>query len=1047
MPLSRCPFRAPALALLLVLAAGAFPALAADPAPVDITAIQRDIEANGWSFTVDDHFTSTLTPEQRASLRGYAPPPGYEQELARNLVILPVAKTLPSSFSWVNQGGVTPVKNQSTCGSCWAFAATAELESHMLIRYGVSLDLSEQQVVSCNTYGAGCGGGWATAAYNIFRYQGAVLEDCHPYLAQDPPGAPCLQNQFLKFAWSSGYRSIANDVTQIKTALLDGPVCTAIAAGPEFEAYASGCFDVIGGTINHLVLIVGWDDRACNYNGAWLIKNSWGPSFGEYGYIWVQYGAAQTGYEVTQLIPAPPTTTFQVDPGLGQVPLMAGQVVPVTWTTTGTSVPTVELRLGWNGPCTDTVIAAGVPNTGHYDWVVPNNSVTGARLLVNAANGTRYGYGFGAHPVKIIGHRTRYVSALGSDTPPYETPATAAHTIAAAVTACSGQDTVLVAGGDYTGVTVVNSTVRLLGSWDTSFTAQDLQAHPTRVQCGGSGLRFNGGAGDFSLVDGFVFDSCYGGNGSAPVPGQHGGGIMVQGSSPTIRHCRFVNNRAALGAVTGYGGAICIIGGQPVVQDCVFNANRATCGGAISAVNATVTLSGCQFTANTCADSSSGFFGAALYGQDAQFAITGGSLAGNGSCEHGGALYLAGGSAALTDVSVGGNRARVGGGAFSVSGGTLSLVRVLVSANTAGMGNGGGAEFSGGTLQARNSTFRGNRAPTLGGGVVGFGIGGVIENCLVDGNTAGSVGGLLVTTGSSLTVRNNIVVRNVGGGLAAVGAGVSADWNDVWGNVGGNYTAGGAAGPHDLSSDPLLVAAPADCALAQHSPCLDRGDPDPANVDPDGSRADLGVHGGPLAVTVAPPAVTGAAVTGLGAGMVRLAWDASPAADIGHYVVYRDTAAVFVPTPAKSVFSVAAPATHVDDVPPAGPWYYVVSAVDVAGHAGGFSPRVDAVTQATAAPGDVLPSVLAVTGVRPNPFNPRTTVSFDVPATGNVGLAVYDLSGRRVRTLVSGTLGAGRHEAVWSGDDDGGRPAAAGVYVLRLVQAGQAVSVKLVLAK
>jgi hypothetical protein len=287
----------------------------------------------------------------------------------------------------------------------------------MLIRYGVSLDLSEQQVVSCNTYGAGCGGGWATAAYNVFRYQGAVLEDCHPYLAMDPPEASCLQDQFLKFGWSSGVRSIANDVTQIKTALLDGPVCTAIAAGDEFEAYAGGCFDVVGGTINHLVLIVGWDDRACNGNGAWRIKNSWGGSFGESGYIWVQYGAAQTGNSVTQLIPATPTTSFELDPALGQVPLMAGQVVPVTWTTTGTAVPTVDLRLGWDSPCSDVVIAAGIPNTGHYDWTVPNHSTTGARLLISASNGTRYGYAFGVRPVQIIGHRTRYVSALGSDTP------------------------------------------------------------------------------------------------------------------------------------------------------------------------------------------------------------------------------------------------------------------------------------------------------------------------------------------------------------------------------------------------------------------------------------------------------------------------------------------------------------------------------------------------------------------------------------------------------------------------------------------------------
>ena len=112
-------------------------------------------------------------------------------------------------LNWYELGGITPVKNQAQCGSCWAFAATAEMEAFVKIYYGVELDLSEQQVVSCNPYGAGCDGGWATAAYYIFQQRGAVQENCHPYLEADPPIAPCEEANFRKYGWITGFNHCA----------------------------------------------------------------------------------------------------------------------------------------------------------------------------------------------------------------------------------------------------------------------------------------------------------------------------------------------------------------------------------------------------------------------------------------------------------------------------------------------------------------------------------------------------------------------------------------------------------------------------------------------------------------------------------------------------------------------------------------------------------------------------------------------------------------------------------------------------------------------
>lgn len=1048
MPCKNRPRAAARLPLFVLLLAASLPWVATAAAPVaavDLDEIRREIDANGWSFTVSDRFTSTLTPERRAALRGYAPPPWHQAELERHLVVLPVDKSLPSNFSWVDQGGVTPIKDQGSCGSCWAFAAVAELEAHMLIRYGTALDLSEQQVVSCNNVGAGCDGGWAFAAYDVFEDHGAVLEDCHPYLAADPPYAACREGEFPGFGWISGYRYISNNVTQIKTALLDGPVCTAIDASAAFEAYESGCFDQPGAGTNHLVLIVGWDDRHCDGAGAWLIKNSWGPGFGMSGYIWVRYGAASVGTSVTQLACDEPATGFAIAPSLGTEPLSAGTTTTLQWTTTGAPVATVDLRLGWDGPCSEYVIAQGVPNTGSYQWLVPNLSTTGAHLLVSAASGTRNGFGFASRPVRIIGHRTRYVSAAGSNTPPYLTPATAAHSIADAVAACAGHDTVLVAGGDYTSRVTVSSTVRILGSWDPSFTMQDRATHPTRLSCGGSALRFNEPAGDFSLVDNFVFVGCYGGNGSAPVPGQHGGAVFVQGASPTIRNCDFTGNRAAVGSTAGYGGAICVVSGSPRVEDCTFTGNRATRGGAISASDAQVALVDCVFSGNACTDSSEGFRGAALHGQGTIWTVTGGSLAGNGSCHRGGAAYLEGGSATFTDVEIADNRARGDGGAFGGLGASLTMERGRLAGNSAGMGNGGGVAWEGGTLAIRNVELRGNRAPGLGGGLFALGAGGAVENCLVRDNHAGVAGGLLAAGEAALVVRNNIFTGNAGGGLAAVGVSVAADYNDVWGNPGGDYAGGATPGAHDIAADPLLVA-PAGGALGMHSPCLDRGDPDPLCVDADGSRADIGPGGGPGAPIAGPPAVTGARLTPLGAGRVQVAWDAIGAGRVANYVVYRDSAATFVPSAGCVAAIVAHPASSLEDAPLPGPWYYVVSAVDADGRAGGFSQPVGLGGGTTAAP--IVPAAaLAIGKVAPNPFNPRTVVAFSVPSTGAATLGIYDVRGRLVRTLVDGFLAAGTHEATWDGTDDAGRAQAAGTYLARLAQAGQAAVAKLVLAK
>ncbi|HPF71390.1 MAG TPA: C1 family peptidase, partial [Candidatus Krumholzibacteria bacterium] len=924
------------LACALVVSVAAF----AQDVP-DLDAIRAEIAANDWSFEVSDRFIASITPEERAALRGFNPPAGYEDELRKHLRVYPVAeKDLPTNIDWRAAGGVTPVKNQGTCGSCWAFAATAELESFVKIYYGVETDLSEQQVVSCNPYGADCDGGWATAAYFVFQNTGAVLENCEPYLSASPPAAPCLQDSFHKYAWITGYDYIANDVTQIKAALQNGPVCTGIDASPEFEAYGGGCYDVPGQTINHLVLIVGYDDRACGGAGAWLIKNSWGSDFGEAGYIWVKYGAGLTGYSVTQLHYTPPASAFNLAADLGTEPLVGDQTMDLTWSSNGAPVANVDIWLGVDGDCHDVQVASNVPNTGHFQWTIPNMGTDRASLMVCASGGMPLGWGKTDDIITIIGHKIRYVSSLGSNTAPYETPATAAHAIGTATAACTGRDTVYVRGADYVSTATISGPVHVLGGWNSDFTQRDPAQWPTRVQSGGTAMRFLTGAGDFCGVEGVTFHDCVGATFSQPVGGQHGGAIYVSGVSPVIRDCVFTANRAAAGSSTGYGGAVCVVGGSPVIEDCVFTGNLASRGGAVGVFSsASATLRRNLFSGNACTDSATANLGAALSVASATVASEDDVFEGNGSAGHGGAVSSVGSVLSMDRATIRGNRALAGGGGVHVDGGSLAMNRGLVAANTIGGGNGGGFELSAAVLDVKNIRAQGNRAVNLGGGVCAFTVSGVIENCLVDGNRAASGGGLTVFAGTDpLALRNTSVTGNLGGGgLTAIGAALTADYNHAWGNTGGDYLSC-SPGAHDVSGDPKLMAG-VQPLLLQGSVCIDAGDPAATCADPDGSRGDIGVYGGPGADFQAPPAVTGLAATPRAGGAFTLSWDASPDPEVTGYAVYRDTASVFTPGNDK-LLAVVTSGTSLDDTPPTADTYYLVAAVCADQRQGGYSEPV-----------------------------------------------------------------------------------------------------------
>lgn len=216
--------------------------------------------------------------------------------------------TLPSAFNWCDQGGCTPVKDQGSCGSCWAFATVGPLESWIKLSDGVTRDLSEQYLVSCNTDGWGCDGGWWAHDYHEWKYPagepgpGAVYEADFPYAATDTPCNPphIHHEKIADWVFIGGENSVPS-TDAIKQAILDhGPVSVALCVNNTFKAYTDGVFNPPDwcSTINHAVVLVGWDDSL----GAWRLRNSWGPDWGEDGYMWIAYGKYYVGYSANYVV-------------------------------------------------------------------------------------------------------------------------------------------------------------------------------------------------------------------------------------------------------------------------------------------------------------------------------------------------------------------------------------------------------------------------------------------------------------------------------------------------------------------------------------------------------------------------------------------------------------------------------------------------------------------------------------------------------------------------------------------------------------------------
>lgn len=194
------------------------------------------------------------------------------------------SQSLPDAIDWRQRNAVTEVKDQGQCGSCWSFSATGSMEGAWAIKTGKLVSFSEQQLIDCSiVYGnSGCQGGLMEAAFEYAIDKGACTESDLPYKAN---GGLC-----------SGCNTVAHfsgcvDVTQnnqlhLKESVSHGPVSVAIEADTLiFQFYKSGIVDDVkcGTNLDHGVLVVGYGSE--NGKDYWIVKNSWGPRWGDNGYI------------------------------------------------------------------------------------------------------------------------------------------------------------------------------------------------------------------------------------------------------------------------------------------------------------------------------------------------------------------------------------------------------------------------------------------------------------------------------------------------------------------------------------------------------------------------------------------------------------------------------------------------------------------------------------------------------------------------------------------------------------------------------------------
>jgi hypothetical protein len=244
--------------------------------------------AGNNTYTVElNKFSDLTTAEFKMIYLGYKPELRRGARPEVTLAELSAPGAYPTgSLDWTTKGAVTGVKDQGQCGSCWAFSTTGSTEGAVFLKYNHLTSLSEQELVDCaGSYGNdGCNGGLMDNAFKYVEANGLCTEAAYPYTGKDGTckKTSCTASTNSKI---TGFKDVTHTENALGSALDSTPISIAIEADQSgFQLYSSGVFcGVCGQNLDHGVLAVGYGtESGTDY---WKVKNSWGTSWGEKGYI------------------------------------------------------------------------------------------------------------------------------------------------------------------------------------------------------------------------------------------------------------------------------------------------------------------------------------------------------------------------------------------------------------------------------------------------------------------------------------------------------------------------------------------------------------------------------------------------------------------------------------------------------------------------------------------------------------------------------------------------------------------------------------------